>query len=153
MSIDELIPPKNYLKRIFNFYFAPEWQSALTILYLVFFSYFAAFYLGNVWLALKFILHTIVNSGSLLGLAYLFWGVIFLVTLIIPFSVSLYALLLLYDIWHRKWPKNEKVLGTLIIIVLVPLVIIAMDGIVRIVVQQSVLFDFVNMYNLNITGR
>ncbi|MBU1179151.1 hypothetical protein KKB69_02360 [Patescibacteria group bacterium] len=145
---------KNYIRRIFKFYFAPVWQSALTILYLVFFLYFAVFYVGNVWLALKFIWYTIINSGTLLGLSYLLWGVVFLVTLIIPFSISLYAMLLLYEIWEKKdWPRKEKVLGTLMLIVLVPLVIMAMDETVRIAASQDVLNTFVSGQHLNILGK
>jgi len=152
MIKDELVR-KNYLKRVFKFYFAPVWQSALTILYLLFFAYFAFFYIGNVWLALKFIIYTIVNSGALLGLSYLFWGVIFLITLIIPFSASLYALLLLYEIWHKDWEQKQKIPGTVIIVVLVPIIIVAIDEILRIVVGQDVLKTFVIEHALNLTGK
>ncbi|PIS13509.1 MAG: hypothetical protein COT67_01415 [Candidatus Tagabacteria bacterium CG09_land_8_20_14_0_10_41_14] len=143
---------KNYLSRIFSFYFAPVWQSALTILYLLFFLYFAVFYVGNVWLALKFIWYTIINSGALLGLSYLFWGVIFLITLIIPFSISLYSMLLFYEIWHKNWEKKLKMFGTVLIILLVPLIIVVIDEILRVVVGQDVLSVFVSEHNLNLTG-
>ena len=144
---------KHYLKRIIEFYFAPVWQSALTILYLVFFLYFSAFFIGNLKLAIQFILYTIVNSGILLGLPYLFWGVMFLITLIIPFSASLYAILLLHEVWNKDWERKQKILGTVMIIVLVPVVIMGIDEILRIVAQQSVLGDFVTDHNLNLSGK
>lgn len=144
---------KNYLKRILEFYFAPVWQSALTILYLVFFLYFSAFFIGNLKLAIQFIVYTIVNSGILLGLPYLFWGVIFVITLIIPFSVSLYALLLLYEIWSKDWEQKQKILGTVMIIVLVPIIIVGIDEILRAVAQQDVLRTFVSNHNLNLSGK
>ncbi len=146
---------KNYLKKVFKFYFTPSpiWQSFLAIFYLLFFLYFAVFYVGNIWLALKFIFYTIVNSGVLLGLSYLFWGVIFLISLIVPFSISLYSVLLLYEIWKKDWKRADKVLGTLIILALVPFVIIVMDEVVRIAVSQGVLTEFAIEHNLNILGR
>jgi len=150
---NELIPPQNYLKRLSNFYFAPVWQSALTILYLLFFLYFAVFYIGNVWLAIKFIFYTIFNSGTLLGLSYLFWGVVFLITLVIPFSVSLYSFLLLYEIWNKDWMRKEKILGTVIIMVTAPLIIIFMDEVIRIVASQDVMTEFVQHNGLNILGK
>ncbi|MDD5032662.1 MAG: hypothetical protein PHC85_00880 [Candidatus Pacebacteria bacterium] len=151
MIKDEFVK-QNYFSRIFSFYFAPTWRSALTILYLLFFSYFAVFYAGNLWLALKFIWHTIINSGSLLGLSYLLWGVVFLITLIVPFSISLYSILLFYEIWRKDWSRNEKILSILMIIILVPFVIVMMDDIVRIAASQGVLRSFVLENNLNVAG-
>lgn len=152
MIKEELIH-KSYLKKLSKFYFAPVWQSVFTILYLLFFLYFALFYIGNISLALEFIWHTILHSGSLLGLSYLLWGVAFLITLIVPFSISLYSIFLLYEIWHMAWKKNEKILGTIMIIVLVPLIIIAMDEIIRIVASQTVMGDFVLKNQLNVSGN
>ncbi|MBI5046018.1 MAG: hypothetical protein HZC14_03420 [Candidatus Niyogibacteria bacterium] len=150
---NDLMSKRPYWKEVFRFYFAPVWQSALTILYLLFFLYFAIFYSGNVWTAIKFILYTLAQSGSLLGLAYLFWGVIFLITLIIPFSVSAYAMLLLYDVWIQNWSKKDKIFGTALLILLVPIIIILMDDVVRVVASQGVLRSFVEANNLNISGK
>jgi len=139
-----------YLKRLFRFYFnvAPIWQSFLTIFYLVFFSYFAVFYSGKLWIAFSFIIYTIKHSISFLTLNYLFWGVIFLITLIIPFSASFYAIFLLFEIWQHNegWTKKHKVLFTILIIVAVPLIIVLMDHIIRIVIKQDILKPFVITY-------
>ncbi|MBI2627833.1 MAG: hypothetical protein HYW71_00135 [Candidatus Niyogibacteria bacterium] len=148
------IRKKGYLKEVFRFYFKPNWQSAvLTTFYLFFFSYFAVFYIGNVWLAIKFIWYTMIHSGSLLGLSYLFWGVLFLITLIVPFSVSVYALILLYEIWLKDWEKKDKVLGTILLIISVPVLIILTDEIVRVAASRDVLREFSQLNSLNIKGK
>ena len=148
------IRKKGYLKEVFRFYFKPDWQSAvLTTLYLFFFSYFAVFYTGNVWLAIKFIWYTMIHSGSLLGLAYLFWGVFFLITLVAPFSVSVYALVLLYEIWQKDWERKDKVLGTILLLIIVPALIVLMDEIVRIAASRDVLREFSQINNLNLKGK
>lgn len=133
---------------MFAFYFAPLWQSFFTILYLVSFSYFAIFHSGKVLLAFKFLLYTLKNSESLLGLPYLFWGVTFLLGLIVPFSVSLYAIFLFFEVWRGKWEKNQKVLLTTCLIVGVPAIIIVMDDIIRFVGNQAALREFVILHEL-----
>ena len=143
---------ESYLKQMFAFYFAPIWQSFFTILYLVFFFYFAIFHSGKIFIALKFLFYTLGNSASLLGLSYLFWGVIFLISLIIPFSVSLYAILLFFEIWKGVWERNHKLLATLLLIVETPFVIVIMDEIIRIVASQNALQEFVTLNHL-IIGR
>jgi len=147
------VKEKHYIKKVVGFYFAPVWQSFFTILYFVFFSYFAVFHSGKIVLAVKFLVYTIKNSTLLLGLPYLFWGVVFLIALIIPFSVSLYALLLLYEIWHNHWDKQRKMLVSLLVLFATPLVIIAMDDIIRLVASQDVLREFVVLNHLNVSGR
>ena len=144
---------KHYFKKVIGFYFAPVWQSFFTILYFVFFGYFAIFHSGKIVLAFKFIVYTLGNSTLLLGLEYLFWGVVFLISLIIPFSVSFYALLLLYEVWNAQWDKRQKVLMTLLMLFATPLVIIIMDDIIRLVAGQDVLREFVVLHHLNISGK
>lgn len=135
-----------YLKRLLSFYFAPVWYSFLTMLYLLFFLYFTVFFSGHVLIAYRFLGYTLNNSVSLLGLSYLFWGVAFTITLVIPFSVSLYAIFFLNNLWNDdnyKWEKDRKILVTALIIVGVPLLIILLDTIIRIVADQDVLREFV----------
>ncbi len=142
---------ESYLKRFFKFYFAtaPIWRSFLTILYLAFFAYFSVFYSGKLWIALRFIIYTIIHSVSFLTLSYLFWGVIFLIALIIPFSASFYAIFLLFEIWQHNddWTKRRKSLLSFLVIAAVPLIIFLMDKILRIVIQQEVLRAFVSQFN------
>ncbi|MDP3725631.1 MAG: hypothetical protein Q8R36_00360 [bacterium] len=143
--------PKSYLKQVATFYFAPIWQSFFTIFYLLFFFYFAVFHSGKLWLASKFLLYTIGNSAELLGLSYLFLGVVFLISLIIPFSVSIYAILLLFEIWEEtKWEQSVKLLVTSLIIATAPLLIIVMDDIIRFVASQPQLQEFIFLNNIHL---
>jgi hypothetical protein len=119
---------------------------------LVFFAYFAVFYSGKLWIAFNFVIYTITHSVSFLTLNYLFWGVIFLITLIIPFSASFYSIFLLFEIWHHNddWTKKRKTLFTILVIIAVPLIIVLMDDIVRTVIKQDILKPFVDIYHPNI---
>jgi len=139
---------QSYLGKMFSFYFAPMWQSFFTILYLVFFFYFAVFHSGKIFVAIKFLLYTLENSASLLGLGYLFWGVAFLISLIIPFSVSLYAILLFFEVWRERWETGEKLLATIALVVGIPMITILMDEIIRTVAGQEVLREFIVLNNL-----
>ena len=142
---------KSYLRQVSTFYFAPIWQFFFTIFYLVFFFYFAVFHSGKLWLAFKFLMYTLNRSVELLGLSYLFLGVIFLISLIIPFSVSVYAILLLHEIWHKTdWEQNIKFFVTALVIVTTPLLIIVMDDIIRLVAHQSALQDFIFLNNIHL---
>ena len=142
---------KPYLKQVTEFYFAPIWQSFFTILYLVFFFYFAVFHSGKLFLAAKFIIYTLKNSASLAGLDNLFFGVAFLTSLIIPFSVSVYAIFLLFEIWGLStWSAWRKVLMTFAVIVIVPSIIVLMDEIIRAVGGRSELAEFVALNLLNL---
>jgi hypothetical protein len=146
--------PKNpYLKRLLGFYFAPVWPSLFAIFYLVFFSYFAIFYSYNLILALKFILHTFDISSNLLGLPYLFWGVIFLISLIIPFSISIYSIALPYEVSSKSWSPHVKALVITLFAVGAVAVVVAMDEIIRIVGNQVPIIDFAIKNDLHIISR
>lgn len=142
----------SYLKQLIAFYFAAQWRSFFTILYLLTFIYFSIFYLGNLLIAFRFVIYTIKNSILLLGLEYLFFGVAFIISLVIPFAVSFYAVFLLFEIWRGKWEGQQKTIATVLIVILVPLIVISMDYIIRIVADQSVLRDFIITNNLSISG-
>ena len=139
---------KSYFKQVISFYLAPTWQSLLLILYLLFFFYFVVFYFGNITLALKFILFTLINSGSLLGLSYLLWGVFFLVSLLVPFFVSIYAIVLPYEIWKNDWEKTQKTLVTALIVVGILFAIFFADEVVRLAAEQPELLIFVESNEL-----
>lgn len=142
---------KSYLRQVTQFYFAPIWQSFFTIFYLLFFFYFIVFHSGKLWLAFKFILFTFGNSSELLGLSYLFLGVTFLISLIVPFSVSVYAILLLFEIWQEtKWEQSVKLFVTALVIMTVPLLIIVMDDIIRLVASQPQLQEFVFLNHIRL---
>lgn len=142
---------QSYLKQVTQFYFAPIWQSFFTIFYLLFFFYFIVFHSGKIWLAFKLITYTFGNSSELLGLSYLFLGVVFLISLIIPFSVSVYAILLLFEVWKETtWEQSVRLFVTALIIVTVPLLIIVMDDIIRLVGSQPQLQEFIFLNHIRL---
>ena len=145
--------PPSYIGKLLSFYFARRWQSFLTIFYFAVFGYFAIFYLGNLWLSLKFIFYTLLNSGKLLGLPYLFWSVGFLVALLVPFVASVYALLLCHEIWSGPWKQQYKALGVAILVITALSVIVSADEIIRVVADQDELREFVTNEELLVDGR
>ena len=144
--------PKSYLRQLAEFYFAPVWPSFFTILYLLFFAYFTVFYAGHLIVAFKFLLYTLRHSTLLLGLSYLFWGVVFVIALIVPFSVSVYAVFLAYEIWKSRWETRQKYMAIMLIVLIVPLVVVVMDYLIRAVERQEAMRDFVAANNLSLTG-
>ncbi len=140
---------ENLRKKLTNFYFANNWYSFLTIPYLLLFLYSAFYYFDNIILAIKFLFYTFRLSTPLLGLAYMFWGAIFVITLIIPFTISLSAIVVLYNLWvETKLQTKQKIITTIFVMILTIIIIITMDDIIRFVAQQDVLTDFVTRNNL-----
>src|SRR3989344_2503598 len=123
----------SYIRKLLSFYFARRWQSLLATFYFVVFGYSAVFYLGNLWLSLKFLWYTLFHSAQLLALPYLFWGVLFLVGLLIPFAASIYALILCYEVWNGGLSKWPRVWATMALIVAVFAIIISANEMTRFV--------------------
>ncbi len=147
---DKKEAPPSYFKKLLSFYFAPAWQSFFTILYLVFFAYFAVFHSGKILVALSFLTYTFIHSSSILTLDYLFWGVTFIISLIIPFSLSIYAIVFFYEVWKDgRWFISHRALATTAVVLGIPLVMILMDDIIRTAGGQSALADFVRLRNLH----
>jgi len=136
-------------KKLTGFYFSSNWYSFLTIPYLLFFLYSAFFYFDNIILTLKFLIYTLRLSTPLLGLAYMFWGTIFIIALIIPFSVSISAIIVFHNLWKEtKLEIKQKFITTIFVIFLARIIIITMDDIIRFVAKQKVLSDFVQRSGL-----
>jgi len=145
----EEIKEKPIFVQLFNFYFSNSWYSFFTISYLLFFLYSALFYFDNVILAIKFLFYTFGLSTPLLELNYLFWGVIFIISLIIPFSVSIYALFILHNLWEKtNLQRKQKFVTTIFVLIVTIIIIISMDDIIRIVAKQNPLTDFVQRNEL-----
>lgn len=135
---------KGILSRLISFYFSNSWYSFFTITYLLFFLYSAIFYLDNVLIALRFLLYTLGLKAPLLGLGYLFWGAIFMISLIIPFSVSISAIIIFYNLWEKiSIQIKQKFIATIFIIMIIITIIITMDDVIRNVARQPELEDFV----------
>lgn len=97
-----------YATSVARYYFSPKLRSVLTILYFLFFLYFVIFYISHIFLAIRFILRTLFSSTVSLGADYMIWGSIFIVCLVIPFFVSVFALVLPYEMRKRAWPRTTR---------------------------------------------
>lgn len=146
-------PKPSYIRKLLSFYFARRWQSLLAAFYFVVFGYSAVFYLGNLWLSLKFLAYTLFHSAQLLALPYLFWGVLFLVGLLIPFAASIYALILCYEVWNGGLPKWHRVWATMALIVAVFAIIISANKMTRFVAGQEELAEFITAQELQVEKR
>ena len=141
--------PEPIIKQLLKFYFSNSWYSFFTITYLLFFAYSAIYYFDNVILAIKFIFYTIGLSTPLLGLSSWIWGITFIISLIIPFSVSLYAIFIFFNLWDKQVLQiKQKFIFTILVIIATVLVIISMDDVIRTVAKQQPLQDFVQKNEL-----
>ena len=140
---------KTTLKQLTEFYFANSWYSFFTITYLLFFLYSAIFYFDNVILAIRFLFYTLGLSTPLLSLGYLFWGTAFIITLIIPFSVSLSAIFILKNLWTKTDLQiKQKLISTIFATIIIVTIIITMDDIIRNVAKQDYLAEFAQKTSL-----
>ncbi len=149
MSKESKETEKTFLKKLTGFYFSNNWYSFLTIPYLLLFLYSAIYYFDNIILTVRFLIYTLRLSTPLLGLAYMFWGAVFVIALIIPFTVSISAIIVFYNLWKEtSLQVKQKIITTIFVIILTIIIIITMDDIIRFVAQQNVLLDFVERNNL-----
>ncbi len=152
---DKKTAPKSalndYLIGVIHFYFAPRLRSVITILYAIVYSYTALYYAENVYLAFKYIFYTIVTSTVLLSISHLFWGILFILTLILPFTLSLYAIFLLYQVWkeHDTWSWHVRLITTSLFVIGSISSIVIMDNLVRYVANQEELRSFIEDHYLN----
>jgi hypothetical protein len=137
-----------YLKRVLGFYFAPVLWSFFTILYLLFFLYFILFYLDNLILAIKFLFYTFNISTPLLVLPHLFWGALFVVSLIIPFSLSIYAICLPYEISKLSVNKLKKTLLMGLVLLSTIDAVLIVDMATRFISEQAPIAPFIEAHGL-----
>ncbi len=128
---------ESYGLKVLGFYFAPQIRSFFTVLYLIFFTYFIIFYFDNLTLAAKFILYTVSNSTIALGLGHLFWGSFFVIALILPFSVSFYAIFIPYEIKIRPWETAKKILLIILVFLATVDAVIVLDYMIRYIEGQT----------------
>ena len=93
------------------------------------------------------------GAGKDMSSRSIFWGAAFLVTLIIPFTVSLYAILFFYELWKNGWDRSRKILMTLLLLTAIPFFMVIMDEIIRVVASQSALSEFVFQNDINVSGK
>lgn len=143
---------KSYIKELTHFYFAAKLRSVLTIFFLIMYGFFVVYYLDNVFLALHYIFYILLGSNVLQDTSYLLWGLLFILTLVLPFSISIYSIFLLFDIWCKTdWSKYVKTIVTALFIVCGLMTISIMDDAARAVARQGELSSFIE--DVNLTGR
>lgn len=136
-------PKLPYYKKVLNFYFAPLWRTFFTVLYFLFFAYFALFYLDHLILGVRFLYYTFFLPTLLLTLDYLFWGASFVVLLVIPFSISLYALFIPFELMRKlDWTRNQKILVALVVALATIDVVVLADILIRIAENQPPIIRF-----------
>ena len=141
-----------YLTEMIHFYFAPELRSAFTIFYLIVFGFFAFYYVDNLFLAMRFLWHVTSGTTALYGTSYLFTGMAFVVALIIPFSMSLYSLFVLFEIWRKRiWSNYLKWVVTFILMIGTILAVMMADETARLAARADTMRSFIE--DMNLTGR
>ena len=133
---------------IWKFYFQTRWQTILTTHFLIVTAYLSFFYIGNIWNAVKFLFYTFITSPEMLGLEFALWGVLFEISVVVPFLTAFYAIFLLPKIWRSHYKQTQKVLLTLLTLVIIPMLIIITDTLARFALATNVLAEFVGFYKI-----
>lgn len=135
---------ESYIKQVAHFYFAPELRSVGTIFYLLIFGYFTLYYVDNLLVALRFVFHTIVAGTALMGTSYLFIGVAFVISLVLPFFISFYSIFVLHKIWHTpQWAFYIKWLMTALVVAGAIFFVVLSDESARIAARQDAMRSFI----------
>jgi len=126
-----------------QFYFNSSWYSLFTTSYLFLFFYFAIAYLDNVFSAIAFVFRTFTVSTTLMPMSHIVWGAIYVISLLIPFTISICAIVALPNIWQRpNWKKDQKLLATAIITVIIFGIMLIASDLIQTVGSLDVLSAF-----------
>jgi len=126
-----------------QFYFNSSWYSLLTTSYLFLFSFFAIFYLDNVFSAIAFVFRTLFVSTTLVPMSSAVWGAIYVISLLLPFTISLSAIVALPKIWAKpSWKKDQKMLATIAITILILTVMLISSDLIQTIGELNVLIPF-----------
>ena len=126
-----------------QFYFNSSWYALFTTSYLFLFFYFAIVYLDNVFTAIGFVFRTFTVSTTLMPMSSAVWGAIYVISLLIPFTVSLFAIVALPNIWMRtNWKKDLKLLATIGITVIIFVVMLIASDLIETTRDLDVLTAF-----------
>jgi hypothetical protein len=126
-----------------QFYFNSSWYSLFTTSYLFLFFYFAIAYLNNVFVAIAFVFRTFTTSTALIPMSNIAWGAIYVISLLIPFTISIFAIVALPNIWQRTgWKKDQRLLATIAIVVVIFVVMLIASDLIETVSQSSALVPF-----------
>jgi hypothetical protein len=142
----------SYMSEVTRFYFSPELRSVATLFYLGVFGYFTLYYIDNLFLAIRFLIYVILGHTALAGIAYLFTGMAFVVSLVIPFFLSFYSIFVLHRIWEKPhWATYVKWMITFAMIIGGVFLIILSNEAARLAARQDVMRSFVE--DANLAGR
>ncbi len=142
-------PKQTYFKKVVIFYFAPLWRTFFTTLYLLCFGYFVIFFSDYILLGVRFLYYTFTLPTIALTLDYLFWGSAFVVMLVIPFSISLYAIFIPFELMKKlDWTRNQKILVAFVVALATIDVVVASDIVVRIIEKQPPIVRFLQEIEL-----
>lgn len=141
---------RSYLKQVAHFYFAPDIRSVGTIAYLAIFGYFSLYYIDNIFLAVRFLLYVLFGHTALSGTTFLFVGMLFVISLALPFFISFYSIFILHKVWDKPtWAAYVKWLMTILIAMGTIFVIIISDGTARFAARHPSMQSFIEDANLN----
>jgi hypothetical protein len=137
-------------ENIWKFYFQSRWQTALTVHYLVAVAYLVLFFIGNLWVFIKFAWFSFVTSARQLGLEFAAWAVIFELTVMVPLFTSWYAIFLLPKIWRSDYHRGQKIAITILMLVVFAIIIVITDAVARFALDTDVLREFVDIHNIKL---
>jgi hypothetical protein len=141
---------KSYISQVAHFYLAPELRSVATVLYLGVFGYMTLYYIDSLFLAVRFLFYVLLGHTALSGVSYLFTGMAFVISLMAPFFISLYAIFVLHKVWHKpNWATYAKWAITFIIVIGGIILIILSDEAARLAARQDVMQGFIEDASLS----
>jgi len=135
---------------IWKFYFQSRWQTALAAHYLIAVAYLVIFYVNNLFVAFKFAFFTFSTSARQLGLEFALWGVVFMITVLVPFFTSWYAIFLLPNIWRSDYGKWQKSALTILMVAVFGSIIIIADTLARYALETGVLREFAHIHDIRL---
>jgi len=127
-----------------QFYFNSSWYALFTTSYLFLFFFFAIFYLDNVFSAIGFIFRTLFVSTTLVPMSHAVWGAVYVISLLIPFTISIFAIYALPNIWGRlNWKNDQKLLTTIALTFVILIVMLIASDLIQTIGRMDVLVPFV----------
>lgn len=140
------------MKNLLRFYLTPGIHSVATLLFLAIFSFFALYYLDNVFVALRYLVYVLMSHTALTGIVHLFVGMAFVVALAFPFALSIYSILVLPHVWEKKeWSGYVKAGMTALIIAGGVVLMAFADGASRAAARHPSMQSFVE--DAGLSGR
>jgi hypothetical protein len=138
------------VRRLARFYFRPDLRSVATIFYAIIFGYCAIYYIDGLFLALKFLLYVAGGSSALTGVSLLITGLVFVISLALPFFTCFYAILVLPEIWKKEnWTDQMKWIISIIVALGAFLIIMITDTSARIAAHEPAMQSFIEDVGLN----